>query len=47
VLLPWLTEHRAATLALRPDAYVYAAARAGAQLPPPPAGFTPVPRTTA
>ncbi|WP_405976077.1 bifunctional 3-(3-hydroxy-phenyl)propionate/3-hydroxycinnamic acid hydroxylase [Streptomyces sp. NBC_00988] len=47
VLLPWLTKHRAATLALRPDAYVYAAARAGAQLPPPPAGFTSVPCTTA
>ncbi|MGW0710117.1 bifunctional 3-(3-hydroxy-phenyl)propionate/3-hydroxycinnamic acid hydroxylase [Streptomyces sp. NPDC002643] len=48
VLLPWLTAHRAATLALRPDAYVYAAARAGAQLPPPPAGFAPAaPRTTA
>ncbi|MEV5013454.1 bifunctional 3-(3-hydroxy-phenyl)propionate/3-hydroxycinnamic acid hydroxylase [Streptomyces sp. NPDC053780] len=41
VLLPWLREHRAATLALRPDAYVYAAAPAGAQLPPPPAGFAP------
>ncbi|GHG90399.1 bifunctional 3-(3-hydroxy-phenyl)propionate/3-hydroxycinnamic acid hydroxylase [Streptomyces lanatus] len=40
VLLPWLTEHRAAALALRPDAYVYAAAPAGAQLPPPPTGFT-------
>ncbi|MFF4506761.1 bifunctional 3-(3-hydroxy-phenyl)propionate/3-hydroxycinnamic acid hydroxylase [Streptomyces sp. NPDC001401] len=47
VLLPWMTEHRAATLALRPDAYVYAAAPAGAQLPPPPAGFAPVPRTIA
>ncbi|MEU7212640.1 bifunctional 3-(3-hydroxy-phenyl)propionate/3-hydroxycinnamic acid hydroxylase [Streptomyces sp. NPDC044989] len=41
VLLPWMREHRAATLALRPDAYVYAAAPAGAQLPPPPAGFAP------
>ena len=47
VLLPWLTEHRAATLALRPDAYVYAAAPAGAQLPPPPAGFAPAPHPTA
>lgn len=46
VLLSWLAAHRAATLALRPDAYVYAAARAGAQLPPPPAGFTPAPCTT-
>ncbi|MFB8085139.1 bifunctional 3-(3-hydroxy-phenyl)propionate/3-hydroxycinnamic acid hydroxylase [Streptomyces sp. NPDC055992] len=44
VLLPWLTERRVTTLALRPDAYVYAAAPAGAQLPPAPAGFTPMPR---
>ncbi|MFJ1805678.1 MULTISPECIES: FAD-dependent monooxygenase [unclassified Streptomyces] len=35
VLLPWMSEHRAATLALRPDAYVYAAAPTGAQLPSP------------
>ncbi|SEE70854.1 3-(3-hydroxy-phenyl)propionate hydroxylase [Streptomyces sp. 3213] len=41
VLLPWMAEHRAATLALRPDAYVYAAAPTDAQLPPPPAGFAP------
>ncbi|MBD9730945.1 bifunctional 3-(3-hydroxy-phenyl)propionate/3-hydroxycinnamic acid hydroxylase [Streptomyces althioticus] len=41
VLLPWMREHRASTLALRPDAYVYAAAPAGAPLPPPPAGFAP------
>ncbi|MER5936364.1 bifunctional 3-(3-hydroxy-phenyl)propionate/3-hydroxycinnamic acid hydroxylase [Streptomyces sp. NPDC001928] len=46
VLRAWMTRHRAATLALRPDAYVYAAAPAGAQLPPPPAGFTPAPRAT-
>ncbi|MDX2931245.1 bifunctional 3-(3-hydroxy-phenyl)propionate/3-hydroxycinnamic acid hydroxylase [Streptomyces ipomoeae] len=46
VLLPWLAGHRAATLALRPDAYVYAAAREGASLPPPPAGFAPVPHPT-
>ena len=45
VLLPWMAERRAASLALRPDAYVYAAAPAGAPLPPPPAGFSPVPRT--
>lgn len=45
VLLPWMAERRAATLALRPDAYVYAAAPAGAPLPPPPAGFSPTPRT--
>ncbi|MCL8015641.1 bifunctional 3-(3-hydroxy-phenyl)propionate/3-hydroxycinnamic acid hydroxylase [Streptomyces sp. AS02] len=47
VLLPWLTEHRVTTLALRPDAYVYAAAPAGAPLPPPPAGFAPAPHPTA
>ncbi|MFJ4784994.1 bifunctional 3-(3-hydroxy-phenyl)propionate/3-hydroxycinnamic acid hydroxylase [Streptomyces sp. NPDC088794] len=46
VLLPWLAEHRATVLALRPDGYVYAAAPAGAQLPHPPAGFTPAPLTT-
>ncbi|MGW3290193.1 bifunctional 3-(3-hydroxy-phenyl)propionate/3-hydroxycinnamic acid hydroxylase [Streptomyces sp. NPDC001002] len=46
VLLPWLAEHRATVLALRPDGYVYAAARAGAQLPPPPARFTPALRPT-
>ncbi len=40
VLLPWMRRHGAATLALRPDAYVYAAAPAGALLPPPPQGFT-------
>lgn len=44
VLLPWMAERRVATLALRPDAYVYAAAPAGAQLPPPPVGFAPAPR---
>ncbi|WP_405487361.1 bifunctional 3-(3-hydroxy-phenyl)propionate/3-hydroxycinnamic acid hydroxylase [Streptomyces sp. NBC_00096] len=47
VLLPWLDRRRAATLALRPDAYVYAAAPAGARLPPPPPGFAPAPRTAA
>lgn len=41
VLLSWLDRHRVATLALRPDAYVYAAAPRGGQLPPPPAGFAP------
>ena len=44
VLLAWFAEHRAATLALRPDGYVYAAAPTGDRLPPPPHGFTPVPR---
>ncbi|MFE4964404.1 peptide deformylase [Streptomyces sp. NPDC056660] len=43
VLLPWLTGRRVTALALRPDAYVYAAAPAGTQLPPPPAGFAPAP----
>ncbi|MEU2422147.1 hypothetical protein ABZ619_14160 [Streptomyces sp. NPDC007851] len=40
VLLPWLTAHRASTVVLRPEAYVYAAAPAAARLPPPPPGFT-------
>ncbi|MFH7339953.1 bifunctional 3-(3-hydroxy-phenyl)propionate/3-hydroxycinnamic acid hydroxylase [Streptomyces sp. KHY 26] len=46
VLLPWMTRRGVTTLALRPDAYVYAAAAAGARLPPPPAGFAPAPRET-
>lgn len=41
VLLRWMREHRAATLALRPDAYVYAAATARAQLPHRPADSPP------
>ncbi|MCZ4604389.1 bifunctional 3-(3-hydroxy-phenyl)propionate/3-hydroxycinnamic acid hydroxylase [Streptomyces sp. Lzd4kr] len=45
VLRAWLTHHRATTLALRPDAYVYAAAPAGTPLPPPPEGLTLTPRT--
>ncbi|PNG95677.1 bifunctional 3-(3-hydroxy-phenyl)propionate/3-hydroxycinnamic acid hydroxylase [Streptomyces malaysiensis] len=40
VLLPWMAGHRAATLALRPDAYVYAAAPTGSRLPAPPRGLT-------
>ncbi|MFE7277062.1 bifunctional 3-(3-hydroxy-phenyl)propionate/3-hydroxycinnamic acid hydroxylase [Streptomyces sp. NPDC057623] len=44
VLLPWMAERRTGTLALRPDAYVYAAAPVGAQLPPPPPGFAPAAR---
>lgn len=47
VLLAWLAERRAATLALRPDAYVYAAAPPGAPLPAPPAGFAPASHPTA
>ncbi|MEU1184557.1 bifunctional 3-(3-hydroxy-phenyl)propionate/3-hydroxycinnamic acid hydroxylase [Streptomyces sp. NPDC005820] len=47
VLLAWLDQHRAATLALRPDAYVYAAAPAGSPLPPPPSGFAPAVRPSA
>ncbi|MGW4912723.1 bifunctional 3-(3-hydroxy-phenyl)propionate/3-hydroxycinnamic acid hydroxylase [Streptomyces sp. NPDC004270] len=48
VLLPWMSERRAVTLALRPDAYVYAAASTGDRLPPPPNGFAPTitPRPT-
>ncbi|MGW9590965.1 bifunctional 3-(3-hydroxy-phenyl)propionate/3-hydroxycinnamic acid hydroxylase [Streptomyces chartreusis] len=45
VLRAWLTRHRATTLALRPDAYVYAAAPTGTPLPPPPEGLTLTPRT--
>ncbi len=41
ILLRWMGRHRAAVLVLRPDGYVYAAAPAGALLPPPPAGFAP------
>ncbi|MET9084523.1 bifunctional 3-(3-hydroxy-phenyl)propionate/3-hydroxycinnamic acid hydroxylase [Streptomyces sp. NPDC004237] len=41
VLLAWLAAHRTTTLALRPDAYVYAAAPAATPLPPPPEGFSP------
>jgi len=43
VLLAWMARHGAVTLALRPDAFVYAAAPRGARLPPPPAGFAPAP----
>jgi 3-(3-hydroxy-phenyl)propionate hydroxylase len=46
VLLAWMRRRRAATLALRPDAYVYAAAPAGTRLAPPPPGFAPRPATT-
>ncbi|MCD0453010.1 bifunctional 3-(3-hydroxy-phenyl)propionate/3-hydroxycinnamic acid hydroxylase [Actinocorallia sp. API 0066] len=41
VLQAWMTRHRAATLAVRPDGFVYAAARSGAPLAPPPSGFAP------
>ncbi|GGN36315.1 3-(3-hydroxy-phenyl)propionate/3-hydroxycinnamic acid hydroxylase [Streptomyces fuscichromogenes] len=44
VLPAWLAERDVTTVVLRPDAYVYAAASAGAQLPPPPAGFEPASR---
>ncbi|WP_330327546.1 bifunctional 3-(3-hydroxy-phenyl)propionate/3-hydroxycinnamic acid hydroxylase [Streptomyces pseudovenezuelae] len=44
VLLRWLAEHRAATVVLRPDGYVYAAAPTGSALPPPPEGFAPAAR---
>lgn len=46
VLVPWMAARRAATLALRPDSYVYSSAALGARLPPPPDGFAPVPRRT-
>ncbi|GAA4679085.1 bifunctional 3-(3-hydroxy-phenyl)propionate/3-hydroxycinnamic acid hydroxylase [Gordonia humi] len=38
-LTAWLAEHSATVVALRPDGFVYAAARAGAPLPSPPADF--------
>ncbi len=45
VLLAWMARHRATTLALRPDGYVYAAATT-APLPPPPAGLHPAAQLT-
>ena len=45
-LLAWMDRYGAATLALRPDGFVYAAAPAGAQLPPPPPGLAPATPTT-
>ncbi|MCC5577625.1 bifunctional 3-(3-hydroxy-phenyl)propionate/3-hydroxycinnamic acid hydroxylase [Microtetraspora sp. AC03309] len=47
VLLAWMARHSAATVVLRPDGYVYAAAPQGAPLPPPPHGFTPAARPAA
>ena len=47
ILLAWMDRHGAGTLALRPDGFVYAAAPAGRQLPPPPLGFTATTTTTA
>jgi len=38
-LLAWMRRYRAATLALRPDGYVYAAASVGGRLPAPPPGL--------
>jgi 3-(3-hydroxy-phenyl)propionate hydroxylase len=40
VLTTWMRRHNADVLALRPDGFVYAAAPAGATLPPPPIGLT-------
>ncbi|GAA3970937.1 bifunctional 3-(3-hydroxy-phenyl)propionate/3-hydroxycinnamic acid hydroxylase [Actinomadura viridis] len=47
VLVAWMARHRAGTVALRPDGYVYAAAPPGAPLPPPPPGFAPRPHPSA
>ncbi|GAA5043636.1 bifunctional 3-(3-hydroxy-phenyl)propionate/3-hydroxycinnamic acid hydroxylase [Streptomyces similanensis] len=47
ILLPWMESRGAATLALRPDAYVYASAAGSGRLPGPPDGFAPAARTTA
>ncbi|ULR53369.1 hypothetical protein L3078_31105 [Streptomyces deccanensis] len=44
VLRAWLARHRATSVALRPDAYVYAAAATGRRLPPPPTRFVLRPR---
>jgi 3-(3-hydroxy-phenyl)propionate hydroxylase len=38
-LVGWLRRKRAAAVVLRPDGFVYAAAKSGQQLPPPPAGY--------
>lgn len=40
VLLRWLRSRKAATVVLRPDGFVYAAAGSGKPLPTPPDGFT-------
>ncbi len=39
VLTRWLAEKKAASIVLRPDGFIYAAAGSGQKLPPPPDGF--------
>lgn len=41
LLTTWMRTHRADLLVLRPDGFVYAAARAGTTISPPPAGLRP------
>ena len=44
-LMRWLKQRNATAVVLRPDGFIYAAAKSGKQLPPPPTGFSS--RTTA
>ncbi len=39
-LTRWLSEKKAASIVLRPDGFIYAAAEYGRPIPPPPTGFT-------
>ncbi|MFY9763873.1 MAG: bifunctional 3-(3-hydroxy-phenyl)propionate/3-hydroxycinnamic acid hydroxylase [Mycobacterium sp.] len=39
-LIRWLQRRKAAAAVLRPDGFIYAAARSGQPLPPPPVGYT-------
>lgn len=45
-LVTWLRRKKAATAVLRPDGFIYAAARSGQPLPAPPAGYWPAPTKT-
>ncbi|MEW2483505.1 bifunctional 3-(3-hydroxy-phenyl)propionate/3-hydroxycinnamic acid hydroxylase [Mycobacterium sp. NPDC049093] len=45
-LVTWLRRKKAATVVLRPDGFIYAAARSGQPLPAPPAGYRPAPTKT-
>jgi 3-(3-hydroxy-phenyl)propionate hydroxylase len=38
-LVRWLRRRRAAAAVLRPDGFIYAAAKSGQPLPPPPTGY--------